>query len=71
VVPANQFSPSASTTLVYHLLGAYSNGQTLNGAHEKLEQFHQGSKKVFEFKICLEEPFWKLEINQVNWQICE
>jgi len=48
--------------MVHHLLEAYSNGQTLCAAYEKLEQCRQqGNEKVFEFKICLEELFWTLE----------
>jgi len=36
----------------------YSSGQTLYTAYENLEQcFQRGNKKVFEFKIYLEELF--------------
>jgi len=48
--------------VVHHLLEAYSNGQTLHAAYEKLEQCCQrGNEKVFEFKIPLEELLWTLE----------
>jgi len=48
--------------VVQHVLEAYSNGQTLYAAYEKLEQCCQrGNEKVFEFKIHLEELFWTLE----------
>jgi len=48
--------------VVQHLLEAYGDGKTLYAAYKKLEQcYQQGNEKVFEFKICLEEPFWTLE----------